>query len=77
MSDTNWRPSYNVDLMRADLAEKGWLPAHLAKAAGVADMSVYRFLNGEHQTPPMAKKLAKAMRRPVRRYLVGLETASA
>lgn len=73
---TAWRPSYNVSLIRQDLAEKGWLPSHLARRARVSDMAVYRFLNGEHQTAPMAKKLAKALGRSVKRYLVGLATAS-
>lgn len=71
------RIRYDVGLMEADMAEKGWLPTHLAKAADVSDMTVGRFLKGEHQTPPTAKKLAKALGKSIRRYLVLPEALSA
>ena len=55
--------------MRADLAAKGWLPTDLARAAGVSDMTVSRFLNGARQNPRTVKKLAEALGYSVRRYL--------
>lgn len=61
---------YNVQLMAEDMALRGWSPVDLARRACVADMSVYRFLRGERQTAPMAKKLAEALGRSVRRYLI-------
>jgi plasmid maintenance system antidote protein VapI len=64
------RPSYNVTLMLADMAVKGWLDTHLAKSAKVSAMTVSRFLRGDVQTAPTAKKLAKALGYSVRRYLV-------
>lgn len=67
MSNT---PRYDVGLMRQDMDVRGWLPIDLSRAAKVSDMSVYRFLNGGTQTAPMAKKLAAALGKSVRRYLV-------
>ena len=77
MSDTTQRPSYNVSQMLADMAEKGWLATHLARAADVSDMTVSRFLSGDVQTAPTAKKLSKALGRSIRRYLVLPEAISA
>lgn len=62
--------AYDVGLIRVDMAVKGWLPTHLAAAAEVSDMTVSRFLSGEIQTAPTAKKLAKALGRSVVRYIV-------
>jgi len=61
---------FDLSLLRDDLDAKGWLPVDLARAAGVSSMSVSRFLRGDQQTARMAKKLAKALGRSVRRYLV-------
>lgn len=68
--------SYNVDLIRDDMALKGWLPTDLAKQADVSDMTISRFLNGEVQTPPTAKKIADALGRPVKRYYVPRESVA-
>lgn len=68
--------TYNVKLMEEDLAELGWLRKDLAKKARTSAMSVGRFLNGESQTAPMAKKLAKALGHDVRRYIVRMAVAS-
>ena len=64
------RIRYDVDRMLADMAEKGWLATHLAKAAAVSDMTVSRFLSGQIQTAPTAKKLARGLGRSIRRYIV-------
>jgi len=61
-------------LMAEDVAIKGWLPVDLARRASVADMTVYRFLSGERQTAPIAKKLARALGFSVRRYLVSVKS---
>jgi len=60
---------FDPSKMRADLAAKGWLPTDLARAAGVSDMTVSRFLNGARQNPRTVKKLAEALGYSVRRYL--------
>ena len=65
---------FNGQLMAEDIVLKGWLPIELARRAGVADMTVYRFLSGERQTAPVAKKLAKALGYSMRRYLVSVRT---
>jgi len=71
MSNTAATPiRYNAQLMAEDMAARGWTKDELAKRAGVADMTVIRFLRGESQTAPTAKKLARALRRNVRRYLI-------
>jgi transcriptional regulator with XRE-family HTH domain len=68
---------FNHHRMAEDIALKGWTPADVARRAGVADMTVYRFLNGTHQTAPTAKKLARALGRSVRRYLIASREALA
>lgn len=68
---------FDAGLMADDLALKGWLPIELARRAGVADMTVYRFLSGESQTAPTAKKLAKALGRPLSRYLIASSSREA
>lgn len=71
MRDTaHLRPSYDVALMFEDLALRGWRPSTLARKARVSDMTVSRFLRGEAQSSPTAKKLAKALGHSVRRYLI-------
>ena len=61
---------FDAALMAADVARKGWKPIDPARKAEVADMTVYRFLRGERQTPPIAKKLARALGRSIDRYLI-------
>jgi transcriptional regulator with XRE-family HTH domain len=61
---------FNLQLMAEDMAIKGWTKLDLARKAGVADMSVIRFLRGEQQTARTAKKLASALGHSVRRYLI-------
>lgn len=66
----NTKPRFDVALMRNDIAAKGWLPTDLARKARVSDMTVSRFLRGEAQTAPTAKRLAKALGYSIRRYLI-------
>jgi transcriptional regulator with XRE-family HTH domain len=68
---------FNVQLMAEDMTNHGWNKAELAKRARVADMTVIRFLRGERQTAPVAKKLAKALGYTVRRYLISSAEAIA
>ncbi len=63
-------PTYNVQLMFEDMAVKGWNKNVFSQRAGVADMTVIRFLRGERQTAPTAKKLADALGYSVTRYLI-------
>lgn len=62
--------AYDVAMLEADMAAKGWLPVDLARRADVSHMSVGRFLRGEVQTARMGMKLARALGYSVRRYLV-------
>lgn len=77
MRTNKLRVTYNVPMVVADMAEKGWLPTHLAAAAGLSDMTIGRFLSGEVQTAPTAKKIAGALRRSIRRYIVTAEGQTA
>lgn len=70
-------PSYDVAQLRDDMGEKGWLPIDLARKAKVSHMAVSRFLSGERQTARMAKKLAEALGRTVRRYQISAREAVA
>ncbi len=65
---------FDCDRLAEDVTLRGWLPIDLARAAGVADMTVYRFLRGERQTPRTAKKLAEALGHPLERYLIQRRT---
>lgn len=66
---------FDVAKMRGDLAERGWLPTDLARAADLSDMTVSRFLKGERNNPRTTEKLAKALGRSIRRYLIRSEAA--
>ena len=61
---------FDVQLLAEDMAAKGWNKLDLARVAQVSDMTVIRFLRGERQTAPTAKKLATALGRSVRRYII-------
>lgn len=64
------RPGFDVDKLVADMTLRGWNNTDLARAANVSAMTVSRFLRGEAQTAPTAKKLAEALGYSVRRYLI-------
>jgi len=68
---------FDSQRMAEDMALKGWTKLELAKRARVADMTVIRFLRGERQTAPTAKKLARALGYSVRRYLISSREAVA
>lgn len=68
---------FDAQRMAEDMALKGWTKLDLANAAGVADMTVIRFLRGDSQTAPTAKKLARALGYSVRRYLISVSEAVA
>ena len=70
MSTHGPRVTFNAQLMAEDMAIKGLNKLELAQKAGLADMTVIRFLRGEHQTSKTAHKLAKALGHSVRRYLI-------
>jgi len=68
---------FNAGLMVEDMTAKGWLQKDLARRARVSAMTVGRFFTGESQTPPTAKKLAKALGHDVERYLIRAREAVA
>ena len=72
--------AYDLDKLKADLRERGWLPTDLAKAAGLSDMTVSRFLSGARQNSRTALRLCEALGyKTTRRYLItgrAIESAS-
>lgn len=64
------RVDFDHHLMAEDMAIKGWTRAELAREAGVADMTVYRFMRGEQKSSRTAKKLALALGYSIRRYMI-------
>jgi plasmid maintenance system antidote protein VapI len=77
MATTAARFRFDHHLMAEDVAVRGWTPAEFARRAHVADMTVYRFLDGTSQTAPTAKKLARALGHSIRRYLISSRKAAA
>lgn len=59
------------------MTAKGWLPIDLARQASVSHMTVGRFFSGERQTARTAKKLADALGRSLKRYLLASREAVA
>ena len=64
------RASFNGQLVVDDMAAKGWEIKDLAREAEVSLRTAYRFLCGELQTVYTAKQIARALGRPVGRYLI-------
>lgn len=62
--------TFNLTLMARDMASRGWMRTDLARAAGVSDMTVYRWFDGTARTNRTAKKLALALGHTVDRYLL-------
>ena len=56
--------TFDVELMRRDMAAHGWLPTDLARKARLSDMAVSNFLRGRYQNPRTALKLARALNAP-------------
>lgn len=69
------RVAYDTVLMAEDMAVKGWLGSDLAREAGVSTMAVSRFLRCERQTARMAKRLSRALGKPISRYLIRATSA--
>jgi plasmid maintenance system antidote protein VapI len=63
---------YKVGRLRLDMANRGWMATDLARAAGVSEVTVSRFLNEQTNTAKTAAKLAAALGYSVRRYVGGL-----
>ena len=64
------KPTYNLPLIREDMALKGWLQNDVAKAAGLTENTISQFLRGYNTSPRTAKKIARALRHSLRRYLI-------
>ncbi len=63
-------PRWNIVKLISDMVDKGWDVQTFAREAGLSPMTAHRFLDGRVQTVKTAKKLADALKRPVRRYVL-------
>lgn len=68
-----WRANYDVELMRCDVAAKGWTQLDLARRVRVRHEVINRFLTGRNHNPKTAAKIARALGRPLERYSRGVE----
>ena len=64
------RPVYDASLMVRDMAARGWHQGDLAKRTGLSSSTITRFLQGRIQMPRAAAKMAKALDRPLKRYVL-------
>ena len=69
------RATYDIARLAEDMAARGWLPAELARRAGVSKMTVSRVLRQAAQTAPTMAKLADALGYSTRRYLISKRAA--
>ncbi len=60
---------FDAQLMRDDMAERGWLQSELASAANVHYETVGRVLREETKNPKTIARLARALGRSPGRYL--------
>lgn len=70
------KPRFNADRVAADMALKGWNNVDLARAAGISDKTVTRFLSGEVQTAKTAQLMARALGYTVKRYFSHVEAVA-
>lgn len=71
---------WNVGLMEADMVARGWKQDDLARKAGVSQPCISRLFSGglrRLRADTAAPKVAKALRRSVKRYLVAADAAPA
>lgn len=64
------RPHWNAQLLADDMGAKGWMMTDLAREAVISNKTVTLFFQGERQTAKTVRKMAKALGRPISRYLV-------
>ena len=70
------KPLFDVVKLSQDLADRGWLPTDLARVAEVSDMTVTRVLRGQRHNPRTWAKLAAALGKTTRRYVIREEKAA-
>jgi transcriptional regulator with XRE-family HTH domain len=62
-------PNIKVAEIERDMLRRGWNRRDLARAAGLGESTITRFLNGGYRTPKSLKRIAMALDRPVDRYI--------
>jgi transcriptional regulator with XRE-family HTH domain len=56
-------------LLRRDLEARGWNGRDLARATGLGQATIYRFLEKKVRTPKTLKRIAEALGYDTERYL--------
>ena len=69
-TSTRPRVRFDVSKIALDMAAKGWENKDLAAAADVSEMTISRFLRGDTQTVKTARRIALALGRSPRYYLL-------
>ena len=72
---TRPRVRFDTEKVAYDMAAKGWQSKDLAAAADVSEMTISRFLRSETQTVKTAQKIALALGRSPRYYVLREEAA--
>lgn len=70
------RARYSVERIVADMTLRGWNQSDLARAADLAQPTVWRFLRGECQTAKTAERIARALGYSVKRYFSHVEAVA-
>ena len=67
---------YDVDLIRADAAARGWVATDLARAAKLSDQTVSQFFQKKNRSARTLAKLANALGRKPSRYILPSRSSS-
>lgn len=66
----NTKVRFDVDRLKLDMAARGWVARDLARRARLSDVTMHRVLNGQRHNPRTWARLAKALGKETRRYVV-------
>jgi predicted transcriptional regulator len=64
------RVTFNGQLVAEDMAAKAWEIKDLAREANISLRTAYRFISGELQTITTGRQIARALGKPISRYLI-------
>jgi hypothetical protein len=71
-----YKPRWDIDRMREDMAERGWLSIDLFRIAGVGLWRGYKFMSGEYQSARTADQLTRALGKAPGYYLIRRNTGT-
>lgn len=77
MATGRLRAQYDGSKVVEDLVTQGWEIRDLARASGLHEMTIRRFIQGHPQTTKTATAIARAFGFKPRRYFLGVRTEAA